>query len=70
MENLFGKMFAASCGNSKAKWQVISYYKKEIEKVSEGNPDMENEIIMYLYSFLDTLNEKYIKFFESINSLK
>ena len=70
MENLFGKMFAASCGNSKAKWQVISYYKKEIEKVSEGNPDMENEIIMYLYSFLDSLNEKYIKFFKSINSLK
>ena len=41
MENLFDKMFAASCGNSKAKWQVISYYKKEIEKVSKGNPDME-----------------------------
>ena len=70
MENLFGKMFAASCGNRKAKWQVISYYKKEIEKVSKGNPDMENEIIMYLYNFLDTLNEKYINFFESVNSLK
>ena len=67
MKKIFKKLISANLGDEKAKWEVISHYDEEIKRISRGNKDMETEIILRIYNLFNNLEEKYEKFFESVN---
>jgi len=55
----FWDFVAANRGEKFARWKIIKSYEKYINKVTRGNMDMKNSIILGLYDIFDGLNEKY-----------
>lgn len=63
----FKDYLSANKGNQEAKWKIIEKYEGYIAKVSRKNTDMKNTIILSVYELFDELEEKYEKYFKSIN---
>ena len=63
----FKDFLSANKGNKEAKCKIIERYERYISKVSRKNTDMKNTIILSVYELFDDLEEKFEKYFNSIN---
>ncbi len=63
----FWDFVKANRGNKKYIWKVVKAFETKIKRVSGGNEEMENEIIVNVCKLLNDLDEKYEKYFKSIN---
>lgn len=59
----FWDFVAANSGERAARWKIIKGYEKYINKVTRGNMDMKNSIILSLYDTFDGLNERFEKYY-------